>query len=316
MADRWLLSPVRRRHQRALLRDLDHPGPDRDYFTYEFTVSADFPDYFKVGAWPSGYYVGTNETTYTAYAFDRAKMLAGDPSASFVRFPRTEQLPASGRRRRSEGADATEGGLFYTFKDNAFHGGSDRIELFQLTPNFVAPASSTFTMIAALPIAPFTYTVCGFFHLNCIPQGGTLQTVDAVSEWPMHRFAYRRFGDHEALVGNFTVGVASTAPGAAPRWFELRDTGAGWSVFQEGTYDPGGLDRFMGSISIDVEGNIALGYSATSSTAVPSIRYATRAPSDPAGDARRRADPEGGGRLADRGQQRRQQRPGRPQPMG
>ena len=39
----------------------------------------------------------------------------------------------------------------------------------------------------------------------------------------------------------------------------------------------------MGSIAMDQDGNIALGYSASSSTTYPSIRYATRAPGDPLG---------------------------------
>jgi hypothetical protein len=259
------------------------PDPTGAYFTYAFPTP-DFPDYFKVGVWPSGYYVSSNESTYTAYAFDRAKMLAGDPTASGIRFPGESNmlLPADVDGVRFPAG--SEGGLFYTFKDGAFHGGSDRIDLDQLTPNFGNPSASSFSTIATLPVTPFTYTVCGFFNLACIPQSGSAQNVDAVSEWPMQRFAYRRFGDHEALVGNFTVGGGSATPGAAIRWFELRNTGGNWSLFQEGTFDPGGgLNRFMGSISMDVEGNIALGYSASSSAAFPSIRYATRAPSDPAG---------------------------------
>src|SRR5262249_56879587 len=76
----------------------------------------------------------------------------------------------------------------------------------------------------------------------------------------------------------------SAVPGAAIRWFELRRGGGGWTMQQEGTLDPGdGLNRFMGSIAIDQDGNIALGYSASSSAAYPSIRYTTRTPSDPPG---------------------------------
>ena len=133
-------------------------------------------------------------------------------------------------------------------------------------------------------MAPFTYTVCGFFNFDCIPQQDTNQTVDAVSEWPMQRFAYRKLGNRQELVGNFTVGGGRADPGAAIRWFELRRDGGGWTLIQEGTQDPGGtLNRFMGSIAMDQDGNIALGYSASSSTTYPSIRYATRAPGDPLG---------------------------------
>lgn len=284
LADRWLLSQFRDAVVSthlcfAISQTADPLGA---YHTYNFTTP-EFPDYFKVGVWPTGYYVSANESSYTAYAFDRTKMLAGDTSASGVRFAGETNflLPADVDGPTSP---ADQGGIFYTFKDNAFHGGSDRLELFRLEPDFATPGNSTFSPIGTLPVASFAYTVCGFFVLDCIPQRGTTQEVDAVSEWPMHRFAYRRFADHEALVGNFAIGGGTAVPGSAIRWFELRDTGAGWTLFQEGTHDLGdGLNRFMGSIAMDQAGNIALGYSASNSSAFPSIRYATRAPGDPLG---------------------------------
>jgi hypothetical protein len=284
-ADRWNLVQFDDVGNRLCWAVSQTGNPTGAYHLFEFTVPQ-FPDYFKVGVWPSGYYVGTNENTYTAYAFNRAKMLAGDATANFVRFPGETNflMPAD-----VDGPSTPSGGgLFYTFKDNAFHGGADRIELFRLTPNFATPASSTFTMINSFPIASFTYTVCGFFEFECIPQPGGAPKLDAVSEWPMQRFAYRGdVGGHETLVGNFTVkshATNATSAGAGIRWFELRNTGTGWSLFQEGTHDPNdGIDRFMGSISMDAAGDIALGYSASSTTLNPSIRYATRLPGDPAG---------------------------------
>ena len=118
----------------------------------------------------------------------------------------------------------------------------------------------------------------------------------------MHRFAYRNFGSHQTLVGNFTVGGGNGEVGAAIRWFELRNIGqGGWTLFQEGTHDPGdGHDRFMGSIAMDEDGNIALGYSVSSSTLFPGIRYATRTPGDPARHARARSGADQRRRLADR----------------
>ena len=166
--------------------------------------------------WPNGYHVSDSESTYTAYAFDRAKMLAGDPTASGVRFPGQTNLllPADVDGPRTPGSG--DPGLFYTFKDSSFPDPgvpTDRIELFAFSPNFATPASSTFTSAGSFDVAPFTYTVCGFFNLSCIPQAGTAEKVDAVSEWPMQRLAYRRFGDHQALVGNFTVGGGSCIAG-------------------------------------------------------------------------------------------------------
>jgi hypothetical protein len=288
-ADRWLLAQFQSSN-RLCFAISQTADPQGAYHLFNFPTPQ-FPDYFKVGVWPTGYYVSANESSYTAYAFDREKMLAGDATASFVRFAGQTNflLPAD---VDGPTAPPTQGGLFYTFKDNSFHGGgADRIELFQLTPDFATPASSTFSLIETIPVTAFTYTVCGFFDFTCIPQSGTPQMVDAVSEWPMQRFAYRRFAGHEALVGTFTVGGGSAAAdgggpgtGAMIRWFELRDTGTGWALHQEGNHDPGGgLNRFMGSIAMDGDGNIALGYSASSSSAFPSIRYASREASDPLG---------------------------------
>lgn len=282
LADRWVLSQFQSSPDTLCFAVSMTPDPLGSYHLYSFPMTQ-FPDYFKVGVWPSGYYVSTNESTYVAYAFDRAKMLLGQP-ATAIRVPGQTNfmLPAD---VDGTAAPSAAGGLFYTFKDNAFHSvASDRLEMFELTPDFTTPANTTFTTIATIPIKPFTYTVCGFFNLNCIPQGGTGQKVDPVSEWPMQRFAYRRFAGRETLVGNFTVGGGSGPAGAAIRWFELDNTGSGWSLGQEGTHDPGdGLDRWMGSIAMDGNGNIALGYSASSTTAFPSLRYATRTPTDPPG---------------------------------
>ena len=213
------------------------------------------------------------------------------------------------------------GGLFYTFKDDSFHGGADRIELFRLTPNFATPASSTFTLVKTFPIAPFTYTVCGFFNFNCIPQQGTAQRVDAVSEWPMHRFAYRSFARppepgrqlHRRRRQRRDRRRRSAGSSCATR------TGsAAGRLFQEGTHDPGdGHDRFMGSIAMDEDGNIALGYSVSSSTLFPAIRYATRERRRSARHPASRSGRCGRRRLADRLQplgrlQRDVGRPGRP----
>jgi hypothetical protein len=176
-------------------------------------------------------------------------------------------------------------GLFYTFKSATFHGGPDRLEIFQLHVDWSAPPGSTFALVDALSVTPYTYTVCGAFRLSCIPQPDTVRRLDPVSEWPMWPLAYRNFGDHETLVGNFTIDVGGQRAGI--RWYELRKTGGGWAIYQEGTHAPAQQHRWMASIGMDGSGNIALGYSIVwrsgdPSTAVyPSLAYATRLATDP-----------------------------------
>jgi hypothetical protein len=281
LADRWLLSQFASPSHMCIAISVS-PNPLGSYHLYTFNVGT-FPDYFKFGVWPDAYYMSANEATYTAYAFDRAKMLAGQ-AATFVKFTGETNFLMPADLDGPIPPPAGTPGLFTTFKDDAFHGGGDRLEVFALHADFVTPANSTFTLEATLPIASFAYTVCGFFNFNCANQPGTARRLDVVSEWPMQRFPYRNFGDHQTLLGNFTVGGGTGEVGAAIRWFELRDTGSGWALYQEGTLDPGdGNDRFMGSIAMDGAGDIALGYTVSSSTMFPSIRYATRIASNPLG---------------------------------
>ena len=126
-------------------------------------------------------------------------------------------------------------------------------------------------------VAPFT-PACG--GGTCIPQLGTSQQLDSLADRLMYRLAYRNFGDHEALLVNHSV-TAGTSVGI--RWYEIRSPGGTPTVYQQGTYAPDATFRWMGSIAMDKVGNIALGYSASSSTLSPSIRYTGRAPTDALG---------------------------------
>ena len=117
---------------------------------------------------------------------------------------------------------------------------------------------------------------------NCISQQGTTVKLDPISDRLMYRLQYRNFGDHEALVLNHTVDV-NNADRAGIRWYELRKSGSVWSIYQQGTFSPDPTQRWMGSIAMDALGNIGLGYSASSSTVFPSIRYTGRLAGDPLG---------------------------------
>ena len=113
LADRWLLS------QFALPTFPNPPffeciaisktsDPTGAYFVYTFnTPGNEMPDYPKIGVWPDAYYMTTNQFTNGGpfngagfFAFERAKMLAGDPSAALLYTSMTEGCPACADRRR------------------------------------------------------------------------------------------------------------------------------------------------------------------------------------------------------------------------
>jgi hypothetical protein len=93
---------------------------------------------------------------------------------------------------------------------------------------------------------------------------------------------YRNFGSYEALVTNQSVEARPAVAGV--RWYELRNPREPF-IHQQGTYAPlDGVHRWMGSVAMDQQGNMAAGYSVVNATNVfPGIRYAGRLVSDPLG---------------------------------
>jgi hypothetical protein len=252
------------------------------YARYAFAYTA-FPDYPKLAVWPDAYYITFNMFTSSfigaqACAYDRAKMIAGQ-AATQVCFQNGTSV-ASLLPSDLDGSTAPPVGspnFLLTLQTTT------SVNLFKFHVDFANPAASTFSGPTAIAVASFATACRG--GGACIPQNGTSQQLDSLSDRLMYRLAYRNFGNHEALVANHSVSIGSGKnKHAAVRWYELRSPGNGtFSIFQQATFSPDNTFRFMGSIAMDKVGDIALGYSASSSAIHPAIRYAVRAPTDAAG---------------------------------
>src|SRR5260370_34343834 len=96
----------------------------------------------------------------------------------------------------------------------------------------------------------------------------------------MYRFAIRHFADHDRAVVSHVVANGSQV---AVRWYELYDPAGSVTVNQQGTFAPDATYRWMSSIAEDKNGDIGLGYSASSSSIHPGIRFTGRVPSDASG---------------------------------
>ena len=75
---------------------------------------------------------------------------------------------------------------------------------------------------------------------KCIPQPGTTQHLDSLSDRLMYRLAYRNFGDHESIVANHTV---SAGTNTGVRWYEVRNPAGTPTVYQQGTFAPDSDNR-------------------------------------------------------------------------
>src|SRR5215469_6711924 len=148
-----------------------------------------------------------------------------------------------------------------------------------LPTDFANPHNSTFTG-TLVPVAAFDEICARAITVACVPEPPPGEKLDGLSDRVMFRLAYRNFGDHEALVVNHTV---AGGPLAAVRWYEIRSPGAGPFIYQQETlYDPN-INFWLGSIAMDKNGDIALGFSASSRSLFPSIYESGRAATDPLG---------------------------------
>jgi len=299
MADRWMMSefafPPSGYPSYQLIAVSQTPDPTGAWYLYAFRISDTMiNDYPKFGVWPDGYYASFNMfTPPSSYAgvvvavFERRRMLSGQ-SARMVYFPPLDpdwyysMLPSDlDGRRPPPGAP----NYFAQMEPDEWGFPQDQLGIFEFDVDWSNPGSSTFTPIGSLPTVAFDSTLCSYSR-NCIPQKDTGDGLDAISSRLMYRLQYRNFRrqGYQSMVTNHTVSVGGRA---GIRWYELRDEGNGWYIHQQGTYAPGRLHRWMGSIAMDKRGNIALGYSASNSSKFPSIRYTGRRASDPPGTMRR-----------------------------
>jgi hypothetical protein len=149
--------------------------------------------------------------------------------------------------------------------------------MYALNPDFSTPSSSTLTRLPSLG-------VLGYTQASDSPQPGTSRTLDALSDRLMYRLAFRMFTDHEAMVVNHSVQTPSGNSGV--RWYELRapvSNNGTFTIYQQGTWAPDSSYRWMGSAAMDQAGNIALGYSVSSGSVYPSVRFTGRSPGDTLG---------------------------------
>ena len=278
-AGRWLAVEfsISGSPDRMLIAVSQSEDPTGTWDRWSFVMTG-MPDYEKFGIWRDGYYMATNTGSgKDVYAFERDAMLAGADSPQMVSFdnpwrPSTIDGFHTIMPLDNDGPLAPAGspGLFITINDDAISGGSDQLWIYELTVNWANASAATFNRVQQLNVTAFDSNFGNSWEN--IPQQGTSQKLDAIPMVLMYRAQYRNFGDSQTIVCNHTVDL-NASNHAGIRWYELQKTSGLWSVRQQGTYGPDIHHRWMGSIAMNGNHEIALGYSVSSSTLKPSIRY-------------------------------------------
>ncbi len=307
LADRWMISQFEINdvpgHQCIAISQT--PDPLGAWYAYDFVMpNTDFFDYPHYGVWPDGYYLTVNQFNQAGnaflgggiFAFDRLKMLSGDSTASYIYHDVFINDPNAGGMLPTDldGFVPPPPGLanrVLEFRADEFGDPLDAIRTYELVPDYAIPANSTFTIRADTALAAFDARSPS--GRAVVEQNGGA-ALDAISDRVMFRVGYRNLGTTAApvnsWVNNFTVNVSGVNPTTAAtyqtgiRWFELRSTDISTlgTVRDQGTHSSGaidgatGLNDWMGSVAQDNQGNIALGFSQSSSTQKANIMIAGR----------------------------------------
>lgn len=276
--------------------------PTGSWHRWHYSTGSQIADSPRLGLWPNAYFLASGLFTNlgaflgtSVRAFDRAAMLAGSasPAQLVVTLP-ADSIHVTGSGLTPADLDgnvpppAGSPGLLLTNVDGEAGQGAtqDALLVWRFHTDFTTPSNSSFTLTHRLTPDPFDSTFPCSPARNCIPQPGTTAKLDFHSGQPrfMSRVSYRNMGTHQVLLANRSVEAAPSMAGI--RWYEVRDPHGTPFIHQQGTYAPGigdGVHRWNGAIAMDHDGNIGLGYTVSSATVFPGIRYTGRLAGDPLG---------------------------------
>jgi hypothetical protein len=265
-------------------------------YSYKFSTLTDYP---KMGIWTDAYYVTFNAFkgfgTYAGpvvCAFDLAEsdpsQNTGNALCESLSTQYSSLLPADIDNSPSQQPVNDEpeylvslGNPLWTWR---FHVDKSALSRGSAGTSSLTSAQAVSVDSSAFPSGLAFQQACG--GGTCIPQPGTTQ-LDSLGDRLMYRLAYRNFGEYESLVVIHSVDTGNGYTGI--RWYELRNKPSDYltltapSVYQAGTYAPDSNYRWMGSAAMDAAGNLAVGYSVSSSSVYPSIDIAGRCRGDTLG---------------------------------
>jgi hypothetical protein len=322
LANRWILSqfiatPSAGEQYGECIAVSTTSNATGSYHLYQFLFGqispGTFHDYPKLGVWPDAYYMSTNEfpdgqltsSGAGAFAFERSKMLAGQP-ARVIYFDEAAHNPPPPFQYIGQLPGDLDGStLPRAGTPNIFAEVDDptsipptppdlgfTMRIWKFHVDWANPSNSTFGNNGdpnySLPVQPFARPQCVYgYGPNCEPQKGGPQGLDTLGDRLMFRLAYRSFGSYDSFTLNHTVVTPDGRNGV--RWYEVRTPRDGSpAVYQQGTYAPtdgatNPLWRWMGSVAQDKRGDVALGFSASGPNDYPSVRYTGRNAGDPLG---------------------------------
>jgi len=290
VADRFVLNVLNATGNKLIVCISQTGDPTGSWYSYLFTTAGGFPDYPKIAFWGNSYFITTNSNSPSVFALNRDSLLAGASIGPVQKFSMTSlptidfQSASPVHFTGSQLPDTDTPAYLIRVVDDGWGGNtdSDHIEIFHVNIDWQNVSNSFIQGPFALGTIPYNSLLCSYNSGKCIPQPGTTQKLDPLSNIVMDKVQYRRVGDHESIVcsnvcnadGNGLAGI---------RWYELRKNSSGnWFIYQQGTYAPDdSIHRWMSSITINDDGTIALGYNVSNGSSIyPGARLTARTSCD------------------------------------
>ncbi len=242
-------------------------------------------DYPKFGIWTDCLYMSANEFSMPSGAFagtafaslSRSDMYAGAPLTWALGFLSNSTDPfamiPSNLLGTSAGSLPPAGTPSYFVSESnvAF-----TFEVRKFTPGTNCGGGGSLS--TATNVSQTAYTVP-----DSVPQPNTSNTLDSLGDRLMQKVQYRKIGSTESL---WVVHSTQNGGITQPQWAQLNVTGGtiATTAVQQQIYAPDTtLHRWMGSLAVDGQGNMAMSYSRSNGTSpnFPSIEYAGRLAGDP-----------------------------------
>jgi hypothetical protein len=283
-ADRWIItdfawSSTRGPYYECIAVSKTGDPVNGGYWFYALQASSNqLNDYPKLGVWPDAIYMSSN-------MFTRGKTYAGVKVWALNK----DDMYSGAAMRNVAFTLGTSYFTLYPSTVSSYHNvpagtpnyfmslyAPSTMRMWKFTVNWNTPSSSTFTGPTNITVASFTKPTTQKF----VPQLGSSYKLDTLGDRLMVQIQFTNINNTPALWFTHSV-LSNNVTGI--RWYEVRNMSGTPSVYQQGTYQPDSNFRFMPSLAVDADGNMAVGYSVSSSAMYPAIRYAGRLVSDPLG---------------------------------
>jgi hypothetical protein len=277
VAGGWWLYPVR----------MDPGGPGSP-------PVGDVNDYAKFGLWHDCLYMGANEFDFfgnydgvSFASFSRADLYSGAPLTYSLGWlpPAVNAFTMVPSNNQGKAPNAAQPGTPNYFVSESQTGFTFEVRSFTAGPN--CGAGGTLSAPTNVSQASYSYANLG----NEVPQPSTRKKLDNGDDRILQKVQYRRIGSTESLWVTHNVdpctNVSCTTHGPTTmQWAQIDVTGGTivTTPVQQQIYAPDStLYRWMGSLAVDGQGNMALGYSTSNATLpnFPSIAYSGRLATDP-----------------------------------